>query len=162
MPFLKLFIPEIDQAKHAIFSPTDKLREQWGFRGVLYILNDTLAVWQRIKGFDVIMDTVILLHSELFIGTEYSTIAKFVAWMRRMQGRQSVLQWPLHSHDLLIGIMLIMNREIQHIREHFIHCFTSYGHTAWHWLYFLHQLKLSTSLSPITQAHIHICTDVRP
>ena len=55
---------------------------------------DAATIRRSFKGFDVIMDMVMLLRSELFIGTEHSTLAKLIGGMRRMRGKRSLLTWP--------------------------------------------------------------------
>ena len=69
-----------------------------GFVGYT-LTGDASAVQLNIKGLDVIMDMVMLLHAELFIGTEHSTLAKFIGGMRRMRGKRSILQWPAATHS---------------------------------------------------------------
>ena len=72
---------------------TDDDFKQRGFIG--YKMTTDAAEFSRtFKGFDVIMDMVMMFRSELFIGTEHSTLAKLIGGMRRMRGRRSLLAWP--------------------------------------------------------------------
>ena len=50
---------------------------------------------KKILAFDVIMDMVLLFKSSLFIGSDQSTLARFVGEMRKARGMRTVLQWPV-------------------------------------------------------------------
>ena len=58
------------------------------------LTSDANTMKQSFKGFDIIMDMVIMLRADFFIGTEHSTLAKLIGGMRRMRGKRSILMWP--------------------------------------------------------------------
>ena len=73
---------------------TDELFKKRGF--IRYTMSEgARAASKKILAFDVIMDMVLLFKSALFIGSDQSTLARFVGEMRKARGLKTVLQWPV-------------------------------------------------------------------